>query len=355
MAAKTLFSLALAFAAVVNGQSITISNFNDVASAKASYTSITISSMAVPAGKTLDLTGLKTGTTVTFTGTTTFAYSEWVGPLVSVSGTDITVTGSGTLDGKGASYWDGNGGSGGVKKPKFFQAHNLNGKSKITGITILNSPVQAWSVGSSTGLTISGVTLNNKAGTALGKNTDAFDIGSVDQLTITGATVYNQDDCVAINSGTNIVISNMNCNGGHGLSIGSVGGRDDNTVQNVQIKDSTVTNSAIGVRIKTNVGTTGLVDKVTYSNIKLSGITKYGVILEQDYNGGDAKGTPDNGVPITNLVLSGVTGSVTSAGLDFYIECGSGSCSNWTFTNVAVTGGGKASKCNYTPSGFTCK
>lgn len=105
MAAKTLFSLALAFAAVVNGSSITISNFNDVASAKASYTSITISSMAVPAGKTLDLTGLKTGTTVTFTGTTTFAYLEWVGPLVSVSGTDITVTGSGTLDGKGASYW----------------------------------------------------------------------------------------------------------------------------------------------------------------------------------------------------------------------------------------------------------
>lgn len=152
MAVKSLFSLALAFAAVVNGQSITISSFDDVASAKASYTSITISSMAVPAGETLDLTGLQTGTTVTFTGTTTFAYSEWEGPLVSVSGTDITVTGSGTLDGNGASYWvrsfaprsvgnrilifvtkqDGGGGSSGVTKPKFFAAHNMNGNSQVS-------------------------------------------------------------------------------------------------------------------------------------------------------------------------------------------------------------------------------
>ncbi|KFY19568.1 hypothetical protein V491_04353 [Pseudogymnoascus sp. VKM F-3775] len=354
MAVKSLFGLALAFAAVVNGQSITISSFDDVASAKASYTSITISSMAVPAGETLDLTGLQTGTTVTFTGTTTFAYSEWEGPLVSVSGTDITVTGSGTLDGNGASYWDGGGGSSGVTKPKFFAAHNMNGNSKIDSITILNSPVQAWSVGSSTGLTISGVTLNNKAGTSLGKNTDAFDIGSVDQLTIDGAIVYNQDDCIAINSGTNILVTNMQCTGGHGLSIGSVGGRDDNTVQNVQITDSTITDSAYGVRIKTNVGTTGLVDSVTYSNIKLSGITKYGVILEQDYDGGDAKGTADNGVPITNLVLSSVTGTVASSGMDFYINCGDGSCSDWTFTDVDVSGGGKTSTCNYTPSGFTC-
>jgi polygalacturonase len=166
-----------------------------------------------------------------------------------------------------------------------------------------NTPVQGWSVSTCTGLTIDGVTLDNKAGTALGKNTDAFDIGNVVNLKINGCYVYNQDDCIAVNSGTNIVVSNMYCSGGHGLSIGSVGGRDNNLVQNVLIKDSTITSGTIGVRIKTNVGTTGLVDQVTYSNIKLIGITKYGVILEQDYNGGDAKGTPDNGVPITNLYV----------------------------------------------------
>jgi polygalacturonase len=35
----------------------------------------------------------------------------------------------------------------------------------------------------------------------------------------------NQDDCVAVTSGNNLTISNMYCDGGHGLSIGSVGGK----------------------------------------------------------------------------------------------------------------------------------
>jgi polygalacturonase len=57
---------------------------------------------------------------VTFEGKTTFAYSEWTGPLLAISGTSITVTGASgsSLDGSGASYWDGEGGSGGKTKPK---------------------------------------------------------------------------------------------------------------------------------------------------------------------------------------------------------------------------------------------
>ena len=107
MLSKTILvqALALAFGSIVNAQAITISSFDDVAKAKAGYTAITINAMAVPGGKTLDLTGLKAGTVVTFTGITTFAYAAWEGPLVSVSGTDIVVQGSGTLDGNGAKYW----------------------------------------------------------------------------------------------------------------------------------------------------------------------------------------------------------------------------------------------------------
>lgn len=76
------------------------------------------------------------------------------------------------------------------------------------------------------------------------------------------------------------------CSGGHGLSIGSVGDRDDNTVENVYIADSTVTASENGVRIKTISGATGSVKNVTYSNIKLSSISDYGVVVEQDYENG---------------------------------------------------------------------
>ncbi len=47
------------------------------------------------------------------------------------------------------------------------------------------------------------MTIDNSAGdTEGGHNTDGFDIGSSNNVVITGAKVYNQDDCVAINSGT---------------------------------------------------------------------------------------------------------------------------------------------------------
>jgi len=98
--------------------SCTLTSFNDLAAVKASCTTITIGTLTVPAGKTLDLTDLPTGTKVVFAGTVTFGYKEWVGPLVSVSGTQISVTGKPghCLDGHGESWWDGKGGNGGKVK-----------------------------------------------------------------------------------------------------------------------------------------------------------------------------------------------------------------------------------------------
>jgi galacturan 1,4-alpha-galacturonidase len=98
--------------------------FTDAASAikgKTSCSSITLSGITVPAGTTLDLTGLNSGTTVTFTGTTTFAYKEWSGPLISVSGKNILVQGASghIIDGNGAAWWDGEGSNGGKTKPKY--------------------------------------------------------------------------------------------------------------------------------------------------------------------------------------------------------------------------------------------
>jgi polygalacturonase len=123
----------------------------------------------------------------------------------------------------------------------------------------------------------------------------------------------------------------MYCSGGHGLSIGSVGGRDDNTVQNVTFINSQVVNSQNGVRIKTVYDATGSVDKITYSGITLSGITSYGVVIEQDYENGSPTGTPTAGVPITNLILKDVTGTVSSSAKDYYILCASGACCECIF------------------------
>lgn len=326
-------------------------------SAQASCATIILDSLAVPAGKTLDLSKLKDNTKVIFKGTTTWGYKEWKGPLLQISGNKITVEGSGAiLNPQGELYWDGNGGNSGKTKPKFFSAHKLTA-SKINNLYVKNTPVQAVSINGVNGLEINQFTLDNKLGdTKGGHNTDAFDIGSSNAVTITGAKVYNQDDCVAVNSGTNIIFQNGYCHGGHGLSIGSVGGRDDNVVDNVQFLNSEVANSANGIRVKAFKNKSGKINKVSYSDITLTKIAKYGILIEQNYDGGDLHGEPTSSLPITNLSLKNIKGknSIDANGKNAAIVCGSSGCKNWAWSNVQVSGGKKYDSCKNVPSVASC-
>jgi len=83
-------------------------------------------------------------------------------------------------------FW--NLGDGGKTKPKFFYAHSLT-KSTISGLTFKDSPVQLMSINGCTTLTVSGLTMNNANGASLGHNTDAFDVGSSTGVTISGANM----------------------------------------------------------------------------------------------------------------------------------------------------------------------
>jgi polygalacturonase len=229
-------------------------------------------------------------------------------------------------------------------------------QSSINGLNVKNTPVQGFSINGATDLTLDHITIDNSAGDVSngGHNTDAFDVGSSTGIIISNANVKNQDDCLAVNSGTNITFTGGTCSGGHGISIGSVGGRSDNTVSNVNILSSSISNSDNGVRIKTVSGATGSVSGVTYKDITLSNIAKYGIVIEQDYENGSPTGTPTTGVPITNLTVENVKGTVTAKGTEIYILCGKGSCSNWTWTGNSVTGGQKSSKCSNVPTGASC-
>ena len=143
-----------------------------------------------------------------------------------------------------------------------------------TAQTIKNSPVQVFSINNANTLAVNDVTINNKDGDSKGgHNTDAFDVGDSEHITISGATVYNQDDCLAVNSGTDITFTGGYCSGGHGLSIGSVGGRDNNVVDTVKILDSQIVDSDNGVRIKTVSGAKGSVKNVTYKGITLKNVS----------------------------------------------------------------------------------
>ncbi|KAH6879889.1 family 28 glycoside hydrolase [Thelonectria olida] len=331
--------------------------FTDAATAiknKGSCSSIMLKDIKVPAGTTLDMSKLKDGTHVTFQGKTTFDYNEWNGPLISFSGNNILIDGAPghSIDCEGQRWWDTKGSNGGKTKPKFFYAHSLK-NSNIKNLNVLNTPVQAFSINTVTNLGVYDVHMDNSLGDSKGgHNTDAFDVGSSTGVYISGAVIKNQDDCLAINSGTNITFTGGNCSGGHGLSIGSVGGRDDNIVKTVRILDSIVSNSDNGVRIKTVYGASGSVSDVKYDHITLNNIAKYGIVIEQDYKNGSPTGKPTAGVPITDVTINDVTGSVAPKGTDAYILCAS--CKSWTWTGNNITGGKKSQKCEGVPSGASC-
>ncbi|KAF7596892.1 hypothetical protein BBP40_011937 [Aspergillus hancockii] len=340
---------------VERGSSCTFTSASQASASAKSCSNIVLKNIKVPAGETLDLSKAKDGAKITFEGTTTFGYKEWKGPLIRFGGKDITITqaSGAVIDGQGSRWWDGKGTNGGKTKPKFIYAHKLQ-SSTIKGLHVKNSPVQVFSVqGNEVHLT--DITIDNSEGDSKGgHNTDAFDVSESNGVYITNANVKNQDDCLAINSGTNIQFIGGTCSGGHGISIGSIGGRSSNTVKNVKVSGATVVNSDNGIRIKTISGATGSVSGVTYENITLKNIKKKGIVIEQDYKNGGPTGKPTTGVPITDVTLNGITGSVASSATPVYILCGKNSCSNWTWKGVSLSGGKKSGKCQGIPSGASC-
>lgn len=73
--------------------------------------------------------------------------------------------------------------------------------------------------------------------------------------------------------------------------------------------------------------------------------------MQQDYLNGGPTGIPTSGVTIDGVTFDNVYGTATADGRDYYILCGSGSYSNFTFTDAEIVGGGKNSSCNYPPTG----
>ncbi|XP_066257140.1 polygalacturonase-like [Euwallacea similis] len=353
----------LATATVVSADplkaSCSVSNYNDIAAAVKSCTTLTLTDITVPASTTLELS-LQSGTKLTLAGTWKWEYAEWAGPLIEIKGSKVTVRGdSVTLDGRGAQWWDGKGDSG-VKKPKFMRIKTTGG-STLSDIKLLNCPRQCISINSASDTTIDNFYLEVTAGdTEGGHNTDGFDVSSSTGITVKNSIVKNQDDCVAVNQGSNMLFHNLTCSGGHGLSL-SVGQSSENgspnTVSNITFSDSSVMKSDNGIHIKTHSDAgTGAVKDVTYSNIKFSNIRKYGINIQEDYEDGSSSGHPKGNIPITNLKINEISGSMTgdSSSMPVYILCGSGGCSSWTWSSISISNGKKANSCNFEPSGFTC-
>ncbi|KUF99701.1 Calmodulin protein [Phytophthora nicotianae] len=196
--------------------------------------------------------------------------------------------------------------------------------------------------------------LDSSAGDGTAKNTDGFDLSRNDGVTITGNKIYNQDDCLAMQSSTNTVFSNNYCSGGHGISIGSLGGdsvTSSDTVSGLTVTGNSIINSVNGIRIKTIIGLKGLVSNVKYTNNKLSNV-KNAIVIHSDYSKskGGYTGSATSEVAIQGVTISGLSGTATNL---YDVVANANVVSDWTFSGVTVSASSKGS-CSGQPSSITC-
>ncbi|TFK44204.1 polygalacturonase [Crucibulum laeve] len=322
----------------------TINSLSDVTAAVA-CTTVNLNSFTVPGGQALTLS-LLDGTTVNMNGDIFFGNLSWAGPLFTVSGKSITFNGNGhKFDGGGPFYWDGLGGNGGVVKPAPMMKIKISGT--YSNVKVVNSPSRVYSVSNPAPLVMTGLTIDNSQGDlpnsksngiAAGHNTDGFDVSTTD-LTIQNSMIKNQDDCLAINKGSNIVFKGNTCSGGHGISVGSID--SDVTVSGVVISGNTIINNDQALRIKTKSASTGsTVSNITYSGNTATGIRQFGIIIDESYP--DTLGTPGTGVKISGVnFVSPVTSITVNSGAQrVAVNCGSGACTGtWNWSNLKVSGG----------------
>ncbi|KAL6208414.1 hypothetical protein ACLB2K_019363 [Fragaria x ananassa] len=262
---------------------------------------------------------------------------------------NLTVNGSGQIDGRGSSWWsktehqrlyidEKHKNDDEVVKchrPKalhFQGCHNL----LLSGLTHVNSPKAHISVSNCRYVYVANLTITAPEDSP---NTDGIDISNTNYVNIHSSYIGTGDDCIAINSGCyNLNITNIKCGPGHGISVGSLG-RDGAyaTVENVYVKNCSFNGTQNGVRIKTWQGGSGYAKNITFEQIRLHA-AKNSIIIDQYYcDGGHGCKNKSSAVEISDVRYMDIKG--TSAKEDAIIfNCNQFSgCRTIVMDNINIT------------------
>jgi polygalacturonase len=184
---------------------------------------------------------------------------------------DVAISGAGIIDGQGAPWWP-FAKTKGAKRPRMIALSGCD-RVLIENVTLMNSPMFHITVGNqSANITVRGVTIRAPASTdpvQPSHNTDACNIGGRNVLIQNCDVSVGDDNFTCGGNTSDIVITNCTYGNGHGVSIGSYthGG-----VSNITVVDCTFSNTDCGIRIKSDRDRGGVVQNLTYRNLRMTNV-----------------------------------------------------------------------------------
>jgi polygalacturonase len=199
-----------------------------------------------------------------------------VAPLISCPNgtTDLAITGSGAIDGSGAMFWMWSDkaarryppGRAVVARPVLVSLSGVQ-RLHVDGVTLTNSPMFHL-VPRGQDITIENLRI---VAPSDAPNTDAINTGG-ERIVIRNCEIDTGDDNVALQSGSHdVLIEDLTCLHGHGISIGSP---TRNGLSHVMVRRCTFNGTDNGLRIKSYRGNGGEVHDIQYSDIVMKNVRR---------------------------------------------------------------------------------
>ncbi len=291
---------------------------------------------------------------------------------------NVTICGSGTMDGQGEVWWKAHRETSKLRKslgvegrepenppsaplkwprPRMIYLHGCR-NVRISGLTILNSP--SWNIHPvlCENINIDGLTI---VGPGNSPNTDGIDPDSCRRVRISNCYISTGDDCIVIKSGykyqpgvtqvpsEDVVVSNCVFGTGHaGVAIGS---ETSGGVRNVTVANCVCNGTRRGLYIKSARGRGNIVENFRATNVVMKDIIEGGIMVGIYYTGADRdrvlpkneatptfrnfhfsditlenaqqgaliEGLPENPIreiSLSNIVLNGVNTGISCSGVE---------------------------------------
>ncbi|XP_031482008.1 probable polygalacturonase At1g80170 [Nymphaea colorata] len=223
----------------------------------------------------------------------------------------LTISGDGTINGHGSTWW--------AKSCKTDprnpcghapSAITISGCTyvRISNLSLVNSQRMHLNVQDSSNVLISNITILAPGNSP---NTDGIHLHASQNVYIDRCTIRTGDDCISIvTDSSNIVMTNIDCGPGHGISIGSLGA-DGKTaaVENIHLKNATFHGTTNGVRIKSWQGGHGYARNILFEQLKFINVSNP-IVIDQYYCDSPHRcANKTSAVQVRNVAYIGASGT----------------------------------------------